>query len=377
MEITLTDDQSFFDETTRKFLDDKCSIAAVRSFRHDPAGFDRDVWRQGAELGWMSMLVPEDLGGGSVSGSGVIDLTLVADAFGTHVAPGPLLPCNVVAAALARAASDEHRAELLPALVAGESIGAWVVGPPAQLGIRAGVTATAEGDGYVLSGAEAPVEAGAQADVLLVTSQLGDGGGLAQFVVEPSTAGVSVTPLDSIDLTRRYARVAFDGVRVPASAAVGTPGESDDDVERQLQLALVILAAENVGAAQAAFDLTLEWTFDRYSFGKPLASYQAIKHRMADNKMWLEASHGLASAAAREVQAGAPSAAETASIAKAYQGEYLPALAQDCTQLHGGIGVTYEHDLNLFLRRITVDSVMYGTVSDHRQRVVAFREVAA
>ena len=139
----------------------------------------------------------------------------------------------------------------------------------------------------------------------------------------------------------------------------------------------MILAAENVGAAQAAFDLTLEWTFDRYSFGKPLASYQAIKHRMADNKMWLEASHGLASAAAREVQAEAPTAGETASIAKAYQGEYLPALAQDCTQLHGGIGVTYEHDLNLFLRRITVDSVTHGTVSDHRQRVVSFREVAA
>ncbi|MFI5046537.1 MAG: acyl-CoA dehydrogenase family protein [Acidimicrobiia bacterium] len=376
VEITLTDDQAFFSETTRKFLLDKCALTTVRTFRHSPEGFDRDYWRQGAELGWVSMLVPEELGGGSVSGSGVVDLTLVADAFGHGVAPGPLLPCNVVAAALARAGSDEHQGELLPALVAGETVAAWVVGPPSGVGIRAGVRAEPDGDGFLLSGAEAPVEAAAQADVLLVTAALSDGG-LVQLVVAPDTPGITIAPLDSIDLTRRYARVSFDNARADAPAVVGTPGQAAADVERQLQLALVILAAENVGAAQAVFDLTLEWTFDRYSFGKPLASYQAIKHRMADMKMWLEASHGLASAAAREVQSDAPTAGETVSIAKAYQGEYLPALAQDCTQLHGGIGVTYEHDLNLFLRRITVDSVTHGSVSDHRLRVVSFREVAA
>jgi alkylation response protein AidB-like acyl-CoA dehydrogenase len=375
VELTLTDDQAFFAETTTKFLDDRCSIAAVRSFRHDPAGFDRGVWRQAAELGWVSMLVPEELGGGSVSGKGVVDLTLVADAFGRHAAPGPLVPCNVVAAALARAGSDEHQAELLPGIVAGETVAAWVAGPPAAGGVRAGVTATADRDGFVLSGAETTVEAAAQADVLLVTAALGDG--LAQFVVDPTTPGVTVTPLSGIDLTRRYARVAFDGARVGPSTAVGVPGDAGADVDRQLQLALVILAAECAGAAQVAFDMTLEWTFDRYSFGKPLASYQAIKHRLADDKMWLEASHGLATAAARAVQDDDPEADLVVSVAKAYQSQYLPELAQDCTQLHGGIGVTYEHDLNLFLRRITVDSVTYGTVSDHRERVVSIQEVAA
>ena len=374
MEITLTEDQAFFADTTRKFLDDKSPLQSVRSFRHSPEGFDRDYWRQGAELGWVSMLVPEDLGGGSVSGRGVVDLTLVADAFGHMVAPGPLMPCNVVAAALARGGSAEHQGELLPAIVGGETVAAWAIGAPAGTAIRSGVHAEADGGGFVLSGAQAPVEAGAQADVLLVTATFGDG--LAQFVVTPDTPGVTITPLDSIDLTRRYARVSFDGVKLEGSALVGEAGGAAADVERQLQLACVIQAAEAVGAAQAAFDLTVEWAFDRYSFGRPLASYQAVKHRFADMKMWLEASHALASAAAREVQDEATSAGETVSIARAYQGQYLPELVQDCTQLHGGIGVTFEHDIHMFLRRVTVDSVTHGTVSEHRNRVVSFREVA-
>ena len=125
MEIALSDDQEFFRDTTRKFLGSECPIPKVRELRGNPAGFERDYWRQGAELGWMSMLVPEELGGGSVSGNGLADLALVADAFGGHVAPGPLLPCNVVAAALARSGSDEQQAELLPAIVAGELVATW------------------------------------------------------------------------------------------------------------------------------------------------------------------------------------------------------------------------------------------------------------
>jgi alkylation response protein AidB-like acyl-CoA dehydrogenase len=373
VEVTLTDDQAFFSGTTKKFLDDKCPLATVRSFRQSADGFDRDYWRQGAELGWVSLLVPEDLGGGSISGRGVVDLTLVADAFGRGVAPGPLLPANVVAAALARRGSAEQH-EVLAAIVAGETVPAWVVGAPTDVGTRSGITATRDGADFVLAGSQAPVEAAAQADVLLVTSTCGDG--LAQFLVAADTPGVTITPLDSIDLTRRYGRVALDGVRVPASAVVGDAGAASADVERQLQLALVIQTAEAVGAAQAVLDLTLEWAFDRYSFGRPLASYQAVKHRFADMKMWLEASHALASAVAREVQDEAPTAGETASIAKAYQAEHLLELAQDCTQLHGGIGVTYEHDIHMFLRRITVDSVTHGSVSDHRQRIVSLREVA-
>jgi alkylation response protein AidB-like acyl-CoA dehydrogenase len=375
VEVTLSEDQQFFRETTQKFLDDKSPVPTVRSFRHHDDGFERDYWRQGAELGWVSLLVPEEHGGGSISGKGVVDITLVADAFGSHTAPGPLLPSNIVAAALARSGSDAQRAETLPAIIAGEIVPAWVVGAPSGDTVSTGITATADGDGYVLDGTQGPVEAAAQADLLLVTARLGDD--LAQFLVPTHAPGVHVAPLESIDLTRRYGRVDLRDVRVDAHAAVGTPGGSGADVERQVQLAVVIQTAEMVGAAQVVFDFTLEWMFDRYSFGRPLASYQNLKHRFADMKMWLEASHAMAAAAARAVQDESSEAAEVASMAKAYTAQYLPELVQDCVQMHGGIGVTYEHDIHLYLRRVSVDAVTHGSASDHRQRIVSLKEVAA
>jgi alkylation response protein AidB-like acyl-CoA dehydrogenase len=174
-----------------------------------------------------------------------------------------------------------------------------------------------------------------------------------------------------------YGRVELDGVRVPPSALVGAVGDADADVERQLQLALVMQAAEMVGAAEKTFGFTLQWMFDRYSFGRPLASYQELKHRFADMKMWLEASHALASALAWEVQAEAPDAPETASIAKAYIGEHLVELVQDCVQMHGGIGLTFDHDIHLYLRRVTADRATYGLPADHRQRIVAMQLASA
>jgi alkylation response protein AidB-like acyl-CoA dehydrogenase len=375
MEVTLSDDQEFFRDTTRKFLESECPITKVRELAASDAGFERDYWSQGAELGWTSLLVPEDLGGGSISGSGVVDLTLVADVFGSTVAPGPLLPTNVVAAALARSGTDEQKAGVLPAIIAGDVVATWAVAEPApydRLGdVTVGATNLAN-DGFVLSGVKAPVEAGAQSEQLLVTARTDEG--LAQFLVPADTAGVTVTPLQSLDMVRRYARVELDGVRVPASAAVGMPGQADADVERQLQLAMAIQTAESVGAAQTVFDFTLEWMFNRYSFGRPLASYQNLKHRFADMKMWLEASHAIAAVAAREVQAEAPGVEETVSAAKAYTGDYLAELVQDCVQMHGGIGLTYDHDIHLYLRRVTVDRVTHGSPADHRQRITTLRE---
>jgi alkylation response protein AidB-like acyl-CoA dehydrogenase len=374
MEVTLSDDQEFFRDTTRRFLESECPLTTVRDLRFTPTGFERDYWRQGGELGWMSLLVPEELGGGSISGRGVADLTLVADAFGRFVSPGPLLPANIVAAALARSGTADQQATTLPAVVAGEVVPAWCVAyPGAAPGV--GVTASAAAKGFVLDGAVPEVEAAAQADVLLVTAPLADGD--AQFLIPANTPGVTITSLDGLDLVRRYATVAFDNAAVAPSDAVGTPGDSSRDVERQRQLALVIQTAEMAGAAATVFDFTVEWAFNRYSFGRPLASYQELKHRFADMKTWLEASHAIADAAAREVQDEAPTAATTASIAKAYIGDYVPELVQDCVQMHGGIGVTYDHDLHLFLRRVIVDRVTHGTPGDHRQLIGSKSEVYA
>jgi alkylation response protein AidB-like acyl-CoA dehydrogenase len=373
MEIALTDDQEFFRDTTRKFLGSECPIPKVRELRGNEAGFETDYWRQGAELGWTSLLVSEELGGGSVSGNGASDLALVAHAFGLHVAPGPLLPCNLVAATLARSGSEQQQAEILPALIAGEQIATWAdteLPPNDRLGTVA-LRAERDGANYVLTGVKSPVEAAAQADHLLVTATTD--AGLTQFLVPADAAGVSITPLRSVDLVRRYARVELEDVSVDSSALVGAPGGAAADVEQQLQLAGVIQSAEMTGAADAAFDITVDWAFSRYSFGRPLASYQEIKHRFADMKMWLEASHGLGDSAARHVSRDDSDSAIAASAAKAYAGQYLAELIQDCVQLHGGIGVTYEHDLHLFLRRVTVDRLTYGTPADHHRRIGALR----
>jgi alkylation response protein AidB-like acyl-CoA dehydrogenase len=146
-------------------------------------------------------------------------------------------------------------------------------------------------------------------------------------------------------------------------------GQAAGPVERQLQLALVLACAESVGAMQAAFDVTVQWASDRYSFGRPLSSYQALKHRFADMDSWLEASHAICDEAIAAVAVGAPGAGELASAAKAFIGQYGSELLQDCVQLHGGIGVTFDHDIHLFLRRHTVNRALYGTPADHRQRI--------
>ena len=297
MEFGLTDDQQLFHETTGKFLEDTCPLDVVRQIAQDqPDGFDRTWWRQGAELGWVSMLVAEDHGGGSVSGRGLSDLSLVAEEFGRRVSPGPLIPTNVVAGALSRAGGPEH-VKYLAALVAGESIAAWC--PPdfsegrfgfdAGEGSRGGVLGTARDGGFILDGTTVPVEAGGQADLLLVAARTTDG--LAQFVVPADTPGITAHPAESIDLVRRFATLRFDAVEVPAESAVGRPGMADHEVDRQLLDAVALQCFEMVGAIDRVFAFTLEYAEDRYSFGRPLVSYQALKHRFADMKMWLEASH--------------------------------------------------------------------------------------
>lgn len=373
MLLQLTSDQEFFRETTARFLDDQAPVGEVRRLRDDPIGFDEKYWQRGAELGWTSLLVDEEHGGGTISGDGVVDLTLVAYEFGRHAAPGPLVGTNVVASALSAAGSHP---EALAALLSGSQIAAWCYAEPPpedRLG-RLGLTIAIEGDEVVLHGVKRPVEFASGADHLLVTGRTGDG--TTQVLVPRETAGTSIRSLGGVDLTRRYATVRFDGARLPRSAVVGEIGAADGQVARQLRLALVMVTAESVGALQAGFDMTLEWAFDRYSFGRPLASYQALKHRFADMKSWLEASHAISDAAARAVQNDAVDADELLSAAKAFIGRYGGEFLQDCVQLHGGIGLTYEHDLHLYLRRHTVDTALYGTPAEHRQRLAELAELA-
>jgi alkylation response protein AidB-like acyl-CoA dehydrogenase len=361
LELQLSGDQELFLDTSRRLLAAECSIAAVRSLEAEPDGFSRDTWRRGAELGWTSMLVDEADGGGSLSEHGLLDLVLVAEEMGRTVAPGPLVPVNLVAAAISAAGGEEQRAAVLPGLLAGEAIAAWTGPDP--------VDADVQGDDLVLRGTASVVEAAGQADHLLVVAQTDSG--RTHVLVPAGSAGLTITPMGSLDLVRRFAAVTFDGVAVPRAAVVGEVGAAADEVERLLQVACVLQCAETCGVIDRVLEMTIEYLGDRYSFGRPLSSYQALKHRIADQKVWLEACHAISSAATRAVAASAPDAGRLVSAAKHWVGPHATELVQDCIQLHGGIGITWEHDLHLYLRRTTVNRTTYGTPADHADRIAA------
>src|SRR5216683_504977 len=369
MEFNLTPEQLLLRDTTKEFLAKETPLTRVREVAERSVGFDRDWWRRGAELGWTSMLVSPAMGGDSISGYGLIDTAIIAEELGRLVSPGPLVVANVVASTLSEASTAASHADVIEALMSGEAVASWAIYEPGRGWDPAGIALRAAVDGadYVLNGVKDRVESGDQADYLLVTARTDEG--LTQLLVPAATPGVTVTPTGSLDLVRRFAQVRFDGVRVPAAAVAGTPGDAGAAVERQLHVAVALQCAEMVGAVERVVEFTVAWAFDRYSFGRPLASYQALKHRFADMRLWLEASRGTASAAARAVQNRGADGAELVSVAKAYVGQRATDIVQDCVQLHGGIGVTWEHDIHLYLRRVTVDRATWGTPAEHRRRL--------
>jgi alkylation response protein AidB-like acyl-CoA dehydrogenase len=356
-----------FASTTQSFLEKEASLGRVRKLHAAGVPFEPGWWRRAAELGWTSLLVPEELGGGSVSGDGVADLALVAELAGRTVAPGPLHPVSTVLAGLVDA-PEEHE-ETIESLVSGEAVASWAVYEPGKpwSPFDAAVTATPTGSGYRIDGVKDRVEAGAESTVLLVVAQCG--GVPRQFLVPTDAPGLRVEPQRSIDMVKSYARVRFDGVEIDGAAAVGSADQTADLIARQSQIAQVLQCAEVVGILDTVLAFTIQWGFDRHSFGRPLGSYQALKHKYADLKIWFESCRATMNAAVAAVSSRSPSADMAVSVAKSYVGEHAPGMLQDCVQLHGGIGVTWEHDLHLYLRRATLYRSMFGTPEDHNLRV--------
>lgn len=378
MRLGLTPDQEFFQDNTRKFLDASVSPAQLREWSGLPSGHPAPWWRQGAALGWTSPLVPESLAGGTVSGAALADLALVAHEWGRHAAPGPLIATNVAAYCLGQLAAGSDAVSALPSLLSGETTAAWVRVGGGDLGqsvLKVGL----EGERLILEGVAEAVEGAADADWLVVSSDEQVGlVALTPTAADRSNAagvaeGVEISRREGIDLNRRWARVRFDRTSVPLLSGAAPVAH------RLLDLALCLQQAESVGAMEVAFAMTMEWVTHRYSFGRPLGSYQEIKHRLADMRMWLDASAAITVAAIDAWDQDRPDASELAAAAKAYVGHHGPELVQDCVQIHGGIGVTFDHDLHLYLRRVTAGAPAYGTPAQHRRRLagIVARRAAA
>ena len=368
VDLDLTSDQELFRETTARFIESACPLTTVRALAESETGVDPDYLSKAADLGWFAMLLPEEHGGGSISGEGLRDAAIVAEERGRLLQPGPFVGGNVVAFAVSESGTEAQQAALLPALASGDSTAAWALaGESGDWTPGAGARATPDAGGYVLAGTAGLVQDAHLADWLLVTAA--DGGGLTQFLLPITTPGLRIEPLQGLDLTRRLCRVGFDGVVVGRSDLLGEPGVAAPAVERQLRVALVLGLAESVGAMDAELTMAVDYAKARTAFGRPIGSFQAVKHLLADTALLLETSKGVLTAAVRAVQDDLPDAGEVASIAKAFVGDAGIDLAQNCWQVFGGIGYTWDHDHHLYLRRLTADTALYGEPAWHRERI--------
>ena len=368
MEFDLTDDQQLLIDTSARFVESKFPFATVRELAGSGAEPGSPYTEQAGELGWFAMLVSEDLGGGAVSANPVADCVLVASVRGRVLQPGSFVGTNVVAHALSTAGNADQRSKVLPQLISGAETATWAFSASGPDGSpTAGVRAVMRGDGWVLSGTKTLVQDADRANWILVTAQ-SDGGPL-QFLIPAASAGVSAQPADSLDLTRRFGRIAFEEAELPASAVVGLAGGAAAMLERQVDLAAVLTAAESVGAMERDFEMALQYAKDRTAFGRPIGSFQAIKHLLANTSLLLEMSKAMVDAAARAVGTGASDASAVASMAKAFVADSGVELAQNCFQVFGGIGFTWEHDQHLYLRRLTTDAALYGDPTWHRERL--------
>jgi len=372
VDFDLSEDQELFRETTVKFLEDTCPLTTVREWAEsEAAGFPRSWWKQGCELGWTSMLISEADGGGSVSGQGLVDLSLVAEEMGRMVSPGPFVTTSVVADVLSRVGTSTQKDAYLPGILDGEIIGSWCVAEPNGSWLPEDTTleAVKKGDAFHLTGTKGPVEAADVAGVFVVTARVD--GEPTHFILGADTPGVRVTKADGLDLVRRFGMVEFNDVVLSRDNVLGDVGAATEQWERGVEVANVLQAASMAGAMDKVLSMTIEYAFDRYSFGRPLASYQALKHRFADMKMWLEAVMATSLAAAEAAETRPDRSKELVSVAKAYVGERVPWMMQDCVQLHGGIGVTWDHDLHLYLRRAVQDRSLYGSPDQQRERIAS------
>jgi alkylation response protein AidB-like acyl-CoA dehydrogenase len=367
MDLSLSGDQRLFADTARRFLKERWPIDEVRRLANDPSAMQpASLAKDMVELGWTALLL-DDISDG-VSSSGPANLAIIAELCGAALLSAPALPTGVVTYALLRAGTagaDRH--EIVEALIEGEQSAAWAVAEPGRWGADAqSSTATPTDGGFLLNAQKTPVQGALGADHLLVSACAPDG--LTQFLVAGNAEGVTLTTLETLDPTRALYDIELTDVVVSRDAMVGESGKAEAEVEAQLALAVALQCAETVGATQRALDITLDYVKERKSFGRPIGSYQALKHRLADMLLWLESAKAVTSAAVARVDGGT-SGSRQASIAKAYVAEYCPRIVRDCLQLHGGIGFTWEHEIHLYLRRVESDAVLLGSADYHCDRI--------
>ncbi|BAN47105.1 acyl-CoA dehydrogenase family protein [Metapseudomonas resinovorans] len=378
MDFAFSDEQEMIRESAESFLADVSDSAAVRAAMATALGHDPELWQRVCrEMVWPAIHIPEQYGG---LGLGFVELAILLEQMGRRLFCSPFFSTACLATpALLLGGNDEQKAHWLPQLAEGSLTATLAYASNNRSGLDAvQASVRAEGAGFVIDGVLRQVVDGHSAGLLIVAARGREGIGL--FAVPADTPGISRRLVPTLDQTRKLAEVSFSQVVVPAEARLGAAGQGGELLERVLQLACVALAAEQVGGAQQALDLTLAYTAERQQFGRAIASFQAIKHRAADMMLEVECARSAAWYAAcvaeealafngdKRIAAELPLAA---ALAKARCSEAFFQCAAESIQLHGGVGFTWEYDPHLYFKRARASEALFGAPSWHRERIAA------
>lgn len=377
MALVLSDEQQMLRDSARGFLAAEAPVAHQRKLRDsaDPLGFSRELWRKFAEMGWAGVLVPEEFGGVEL---GHVEAGVLLEEMGRTLSPSPFFSTSVVAAsALKLAGSHDHKAQHLPRIAAGELVATLALDEgPKHKPSRIALSAARHANGFRLNGAKTFVADGHAADLLIVAARTAGGPdenkGVTLFLVDPQAAGVSRERTVLVD-SRSAARITFENVDVTADAVVGEVDEGRAVVERVLSIGRTGLAAELIGSGGEAFDRTVAYLKERRQFGRAIGEFQALQHRAAMLYVDLELARSVVLKALQTLDSNVDAASPIASAAKAKAGQAAKLASQEAVQMHGGMGMTDDLDIGLFMKRIRVAQELFGDPAFQADRLARMR----
>lgn len=361
MNFDFSEDQKFVQKTARDYLAKHSDLSVCRAVLESDQSYDGNLWKGVAEMGWLGAVVPESYGG---AGLGHLELVLIAEEIGRALAPIPFSSSVYLASeALLRHGSEEQKQKYLPRLCSGELIGTFAIAE--GLGdVDGGAPAVTLAKGK-LNGVKLPVPDGDVAGLAVVLASEGKGQSLA--LVELGGPGVSQTALESFDPSRSLARIEF--ANAPAEP-LGESGRGAELASALLDRAAAIMAFEQIGGAARALEITREFTLNRWAFGRPVASFQALKHRMADLYAAIELARSNAFYAAWALSHDAPELATAAAAVRVAASDAFQLAGEEMVQMHGGVGFTWEYDCHLFYRRACWTGAVLGNAAEWREKLI-------
>jgi alkylation response protein AidB-like acyl-CoA dehydrogenase len=371
MNFGFNEEQELLRSTARKFFENECASQVVRTLMETPEGVTPALWSKLAEQGWLGLTYPEAYDG---MGLGLVDLVVLMEEMGRAVVPGPYFSAVLLGGGIILEAGGEaQKKEWLPKIAGGQArvTLAWME-PSAELGPD-GITLAAleKGGTYTLAGTKLFVHDAHTADAIVVAARTGKSGadGISLFLVPKGAKGLTVTLLPTMDQTRKLCEVTLKGVSLGVDGRLGEIGGGWTALARVLDRATVALCAEMCGGAQKVLDMTVEYAKIRQAFGRPIGSYQGVKHKAADMLVDVENSKSITYYAAWAMDEGVSEGPLAVSMAKAYVSDAYRRVSANGIQLHGGIGFTWEHDLHLYFKRAKGSEFTFGDATFHRERV--------